>query len=79
MKYGIFGRKTDGWVSLQITWTAGLKLNRNPQAGLMINTPDQKAANIQAYQEREGIALENVAKNPGRKIVAKLMLNRWGT
>ena len=42
----------------------------------MTNTPDQKAANIQAYQERERIALENVAKNPGRKIVAKLMLNR---
>ena len=40
------------------------------------NTPDQKAAYVQAYQEREGIVLEKVAKNPGRKTVAKLMLNR---
>ena len=40
------------------------------------NTPDQKAAYVQAYQEREGTALENVAKNPGRKTLAKLMLNR---
>lgn len=40
------------------------------------NTPDQKAACVQAYQEGEGIALENVAKNPGRKTLAKLMLNR---
>lgn len=45
----------------------------------MTNTPDRKEANVQAYQEREGIALEKVAKNPERKTVAKLMLNRWET
>ena len=38
-------------------------------------TEGQKAAYIQAYEEREGIKLENVEKNPGRKGVAKLMLN----
>ena len=43
------------------------------------NTPNQKVAYVQAYQEREGTALENVAKNPGRKTVAKLKLNRWET
>ena len=29
------------------------------------------------YKEKEGIDLQNVAKNPGRKQVAKLLLNRY--
>lgn len=37
-------------------------------------TPEQKAAYIRAYEEREGIKLENVQKKPGRKTVSKLML-----
>ena len=40
-------------------------------------TEDQKAAYIPAYEEREGIKLENVEKNPRWKAVAKLMLNRY--
>ena len=28
------------------------------------------------YEQKEGITLEHVAKNPGRKTVAKLLLNR---
>ena len=39
---------------------------------------DQKRAYIQQYYEKEGIWLEydKIKKNPGRKAVAKLMLNR---
>ena len=39
------------------------------------HTPEDKQNYIRRYQEREGITLENVAKNPGRKQVAKMMLN----
>ena len=43
------------------------------------NTPEQKQQYIQQYKDKEGIDLENVTKNPGRKQVAKLMLNSfWG-
>ena len=43
------------------------------------NTQQQKNDYLQQYKEKEGITLENVAKNPGRKQVAKLMLNSfWG-
>ena len=42
-------------------------------------TPAQKQQYIQQYKDKEGITLEHVAKNPGRKQVAKLMLNSfWG-
>ena len=42
-------------------------------------TEAQKQQYIRRYKEKEGIDLENVAKNPGRKQVAKLMLNSfWG-
>lgn len=37
----------------------------------------QKEAYIRAYEENKGIHLENVAKSPGQKQVAKMMLNRW--
>ena len=38
---------------------------------------EQKREYILSYQEREGIRLEiaRIAKNPGRKATAKLMLN----
>ena len=42
-------------------------------------TEEQKARYVRQYKTREGIDLQNVAKNPGRKQVAKLMLNSfWG-
>ena len=42
-------------------------------------TDEQKREYLRRYKEKEGIALQNVAKNPGRKQVAKLMLNSfWG-
>ena len=42
-------------------------------------TPEQKQQYIRQYREKEGITLQNVEKNPGRKQVAKLMLNSfWG-
>ena len=42
-------------------------------------TDQQKREYVQQYKEKEGITLQNVAKNPGRKQVAKLMLNSfWG-
>ena len=42
-------------------------------------TDEQKRAYKRMYKDKEGITLENVAKNPGRKQVAKLMLNSfWG-
>ena len=40
------------------------------------HTPEQKDAYLRDYEEKEGIRLEQVAKNPGRKQVAKMMLNR---
>ena len=42
-------------------------------------TDEQKRAYKRMYKDKEGITLENVAPNPGRKQVAKLMLNSfWG-
>ena len=42
-------------------------------------TLQQKQEYLRLYKEKEGIQLENVQKNPGRKQVAKLMLNSfWG-
>ena len=40
------------------------------------HTREQKDAYPRDYEEKEGIRLEQVAKNPGRKQVAKMMLNR---
>ena len=43
------------------------------------NTEEQKQEYLRRYKAKEGITLENVEKNPGRKQVAKLMLNSfWG-
>ena len=42
-------------------------------------TLQQKQEYLRLYKEKEGIQLQNVQKNPGRKQVAKLMLNSfWG-
>lgn len=40
------------------------------------DTPEKKAEYIRKYEEHEGIKLENVQDNPGRKAIAKLLLNR---
>ena len=39
-------------------------------------TEAQKTEYLREYEEVEGITLENVAENPGRKAIAKLLLNR---
>jgi len=39
-------------------------------------TESEKAAYVRDYEAVEGIKLENVAENPGRKAIAKLLLNR---
>ena len=42
-------------------------------------TEQQKQQYVRQYKEKEGITLQNVDPNPGRKQVAKLMLNSfWG-
>lgn len=46
-----------------------------------VTTEEEKASYVKQYKEREGIQLnpEQIQKNPGRKQVAKLMLNSfWG-
>lgn len=40
------------------------------------DTEEKKAEYIRNYKEHEGIQLENVANNPGRKAFAKLLLNK---
>ena len=42
-------------------------------------TEEQKRQYVRQYKEKEGVTLQTVAKNAGRKQVAKLMLNSfWG-
>lgn len=42
-------------------------------------TEEQKSEYLRQYEEHEGIKLEKIEKTPGRKEVAKLMLNSfWG-
>ena len=40
-------------------------------------TDKEKAAYIAEYEETEGIVLEHVEENPGRKAIATLLLNRY--
>lgn len=42
-------------------------------------TEQQKAEYVQSYEQHEGIKLdpEQIAVNPGRKSIAKLLLNRY--
>ena len=39
------------------------------------DTQEQKDQCVEDFEAKEGIKLENVQKNPGRKQVAKFMLN----
>ena len=67
---GLFQPYVDTWLKLKqesAGWTR------------WCTTQADKDLYVQQYREREGITLDNVAKNPGRKQVAKLMLNSfWG-
>ena len=67
---GLFADYVNTWLKLKqesAGWPRGCQ------------TDEQKEAYKQAYWEQENIRLEHVAKNPGRKQVAKLMLNSfWG-
>ena len=71
-KEGLFAPYVNTWLKHKTEasgWPAG------------IESPEQKAAYIRDYKEHEGIDLdpEKIEKNPGRKQVAKLMLNSfWG-
>lgn len=54
---------------------------KQESAGLpsVCETLEQQEACIAEYEAKEGIRLENIANNPGRKAVAKVMLNSfWG-
>ena len=44
-----------------------------------LNMPHKRSEYVDKYQEREGIALDPtlIAKNPGRKMTAKLKLNSF--
>ena len=69
-KVGLFAEYVNTWLKL-----------KQESAGWpsWCQTQEQKDSYVRQYKEKEGITLENVAKNPGRKQVAKLMLNSfWG-
>ena len=69
-------RRTGFFADYVNTW---LKLKKE-SAGWpgWCQTVEQKREDILRYQEREGIRLDiaSIAKNPGSKATAKLMLNR---
>lgn len=63
---GLFEGYVNTWLKLKqesAGWPAGCK------------TEEEKAEYLRAYEEHEGIKLENVSPNPGRKAIAKLLLN----
>ena len=66
---GLFAGYVNTWLKLKqdsAGWPAG------------VETPEQKAEYVKQYEEHEGIKLdpEKIAVNPGRKSIAKLLLNR---
>ena len=69
-KTGLFAEYVDKWLKQ--------KQEANGWPSWCVNI-EQKRQYIQEYQEREGIRLDisKIAKNPGRKATAKLMLNRY--
>ena len=67
---GLFRDYVDQWLKIKQEasgWAGGC------------HTVDQKREYVVNYKEREGIRLDisQIAKNPGRKATAKLMLNRY--
>ena len=69
-KTGLFAEYVDKWLRL-----------KQESAGWpsWCETLEQKRIYILEYEQKEGIRLDvaNIAKNPGRKATAKLMLNRY--
>lgn len=69
-KEGLFADYVNKWLK-----------NKTEASGWQKNcvTEEAKTKYITAYYDREGVQLEpeKVAKNGGRKQVAKFMLNRW--
>ena len=64
---GLFADYVNTWLKLKqesAGWPEG------------VETPEQKAAYVRDYEKHEGIKLEQVAENPGRKSIAKMLLNR---
>lgn len=41
------------------------------------DTTEKKVDYVRRYEEHEGSKLENVEENPGRKAIAKMLLNRY--
>ena len=67
---GLFSEYVNTWLKLKqesAGWPAG------------VETREQKAEYLQRYEQHESIKLEpdKIAVNPGRKSIAKLLLNRW--
>ena len=68
-KEGLFAGYVNTWLKLKqesAGWPAG------------VETPEQKAEYVRRYEQHEGIKLDpdKIAVNPGRKSIAKLLLNR---
>ena len=66
---GLFAGYVNTWLKLKqesAGWPAG------------VDTPEQKAEYLERYEQHEGIRLDpdKIAVNPGRKSIAKLLLNR---
>ena len=66
---GLFAGYVNTWLKLKqesAGWPAG------------VETPEQKAEYVRRYEQHEGIKLDpdKIAVNPGRKSIAKLLLNR---
>lgn len=64
---GLFADYVNTWLKLKqesAGWPAG------------VETPEQKAAYVRDYEKHEGIKLQQVAENPGRKSIDKMLLNR---
>ena len=64
---GLFAEYVNTWLKLK-QGSAGWPLD--------CDTEEKKAEYIRNYKEHEGIRLENVADNPGRKAITKMLLNR---
>jgi len=64
---GLFAEYVNTWLKL-----------KQESAGWPANcvTEEQKAEYVRQYEQKENIKLENVAENPGRKVIAKMLLNR---
>jgi len=69
-KEGLFAPYVNTWLKYK-TEASGWPAN--------CDTDEKKAAYVQEYKDHEGVELEEIDKNPGKKQVAKLMLNSfWG-